>query len=156
MCHHTREPTVLSRMSYRLLHLNVDRFHRPCLLPGRIPGKVIPRGTTDPWGSPVFPPCVSPEALTTPTRRFHGRTLIRPSSPACATPTESVFAHTQVRDPGPAAACSGHALGTPSPWQPNSDYGIHFTCIPAVVDVLSNSLWYQYIVLQLRINSIIS
>ena len=36
---------------------------------------------------------------TTPTRRYHGRTLIRPFSPACATPSRRVIAHTQVRDP---------------------------------------------------------
>ena len=35
MCHHTREPTVLSRVSCRSFHLNFDRFHQPCLLPGR-------------------------------------------------------------------------------------------------------------------------
>ena len=35
MCHHTREPTVLSRVSCRPFHLNIDRFHQPCLLPGR-------------------------------------------------------------------------------------------------------------------------
>ena len=31
MCHHTREPTVLSTVSCRPSHLNVDRFHQPCL-----------------------------------------------------------------------------------------------------------------------------
>ena len=35
VCHHTREPTVLSRLSCRPPHLNVDRFHQPCLFPGR-------------------------------------------------------------------------------------------------------------------------
>ena len=35
VCHHTREPTVLSRVSYRPFHLDVDRFHQPCLSPGR-------------------------------------------------------------------------------------------------------------------------
>ena len=35
MCHHTREPTVLSRVSCRPSHLNVDRFLQPCLIPGR-------------------------------------------------------------------------------------------------------------------------
>ena len=33
--HHTREPTVLSRLSCRPFHRNFDRFHQPCLLPGR-------------------------------------------------------------------------------------------------------------------------
>ena len=35
MCHHTREATVLLRVSCRPAHLNIDRFHLPCLLPGR-------------------------------------------------------------------------------------------------------------------------
>ena len=37
MCRHTREPTVLSRLSCRPPHLNFDRFHQPCLLPWRVP-----------------------------------------------------------------------------------------------------------------------
>ena len=57
----------------------------------------LPRGDHLPlraaWSSLL---CVSLEVLTTPTRRYHGRTSIRHFSPACA----------QVRDPrGPAAAC---------------------------------------------------
>ena len=35
VCHHTREPTVLFRVRCRPLHLNIDRFHQHCLLPGR-------------------------------------------------------------------------------------------------------------------------
>ena len=38
VCHRTRKPTVVSRVSSRPPHLNVDRFHQPCLLPGRTPG----------------------------------------------------------------------------------------------------------------------
>ena len=38
-------------------------------------------------GSPVFSPCASHwRYLATPTGRYHSRTLIRPSTPACATP----------------------------------------------------------------------
>ena len=37
VCHHTREPTVLSRVSCRPFHLNIDLFHQPCLLPWRTP-----------------------------------------------------------------------------------------------------------------------
>ena len=37
MCRHTREPTVLSRVTCSPFHLNVDRFHQPCLLPWRNP-----------------------------------------------------------------------------------------------------------------------
>ena len=29
------EPTILSRVSCRPFHLNIDRFHQPCVLPGR-------------------------------------------------------------------------------------------------------------------------
>ena len=32
VCQHTREPTVLSRVSCRPFHLNFERFHQPCLL----------------------------------------------------------------------------------------------------------------------------
>ena len=31
VCRHTREPTVLSRLSCRPPHLNFDRFNQPCL-----------------------------------------------------------------------------------------------------------------------------
>ena len=37
MCHHAREPTVLSRVSMPPIPLIVDRFHQPCLLPWRTP-----------------------------------------------------------------------------------------------------------------------
>ena len=33
VCQHTREPTVLSRLSCRPPHLNFDRFHQLCLFP---------------------------------------------------------------------------------------------------------------------------
>ena len=57
--------------------------------------------------------------FATPTRRYHGRMLIHPASPACANPSTKVFAHTQVRDPREsAAACFWPALGTPSSWPP--------------------------------------
>ena len=41
MRHHTWEPTVLSRGSCRPLHLNIDRFHQPCLLPWRTPTAAV-------------------------------------------------------------------------------------------------------------------
>ena len=53
MCHHTWEPTVMSGVSCRPSHLNVDRFHQPCLSPGRIPVLSDPR-TTYPRGQPSF------------------------------------------------------------------------------------------------------
>ena len=97
MCHHTREPTVLSMVSSRPSHLTIDRFHQPCLFTwAHFQGQVktvipAPRGDHLPLrAARLFPPCVSLEVLTTPTRRYHGttdKTLIRPSSLACATPT---------------------------------------------------------------------
>ena len=82
----------LSRVSCRLLHLNVDRFHRPCLLPGRTSriGEDCHIRTT--WrpltlaGSTVLPPCGSLEVFATPSRRYYGRTLIRPSSSCTCQP----------------------------------------------------------------------
>ena len=56
--------------------------------------------------------------LTTPTKQYHGRTSIRPSSP----PVTSVFAHTQVWDPRESACC-WPALGTHLPGhQPPSSH----------------------------------
>ena len=63
MCRHTREPTVLSRVSsVAQCHLNFDRFHKPCLLTWRTPS--LPRTTPVPRGdllslcsgSPIFRP----------------------------------------------------------------------------------------------------
>ena len=115
MCHHTQEPTVLSRLSCRPPHLNVDRFHQPCLLPWRVPllppihGWLLGRTGED------CRPRVT-RGIATPTRRYHGRMLIHPSTCVCH-PGQKVFAHTQVRDPREsAAACCTPALRTPSLW----------------------------------------
>ena len=121
MCHHTREPAVLSRVSCLPFHLNIDRFHQPCLLPGRtsrIGEDCRPRTTWRPLtlcGQPGSPSFASHwRFFATPTRRYHGRTLIRPSSPACANPkSKGVCTHAGSES---AAACFGHALGDPSPW----------------------------------------
>ena len=118
---HTREPTVLSRLSCRPSHLNFDRFHQPCLLPlGALLGEVrtvvpVPRDGHLPLrAARPFLLCVWLEVFATPTRRYHGRMLIHPSSPCVC---HLLPGHTQVRDPHePAAACYGHTLGTPSPW----------------------------------------
>ena len=106
VCQHTREPTVLSRVSCRPFHLNIDRLHQPCQLPwrtSRIGGACrFPRTKWRPLtlaGSPALPPSRLPGGIATPTRRYHGRMLIHPSLPACATPDHKVFAHTQARDP---------------------------------------------------------
>ena len=62
VCRHTREPTVLSRLSCRPPHLNFDSFHQPCLLPGRTSniGEDCRHRTTwrplTPTGSPTLPP----------------------------------------------------------------------------------------------------
>ena len=92
MCRHTREPTVLSRLSCRP-HLNVDRFHQPCLLPGR-PSRIgedcRPRTTwrpLTPFGAArLFLLCVSLVFFLP--RRLDGTTagckFILPL-PACAT-----------------------------------------------------------------------
>ena len=115
--------------------MNFDRFHQPCLLPWRTP--LLPPITAGCWagigedcrprttwrpltlaGSPVLPPLRLTGGIATPTRRYHGRTLLRHSSHACATQTKKVFAHTQVRDPRvSAAACQSHVPWEfPSPW----------------------------------------
>ena len=102
MCHHTREPTVLSRVSCRPFHLNFDRFHQPCLLPGRtsrISEDCRPRTMWRPltlFGAAwLLLLCVSLEVFATPTRRYHGRMLIHPSLPACATPEVKGSLHTR-------------------------------------------------------------
>ena len=97
MGRHTREPTVLSRLSCRPPHLNFDRFHQPCLLPGRtsrIGEDCRPLTTWRPLtltGSPALPPLrLTGVFLPRPTGRYHGRMLIHPSPPACATPAAKV------------------------------------------------------------------
>ena len=76
VCRHTREPTVLSRVSCRPSHLNVDRFHQPCLLPWRT-SRIgedcypVPRGDHSPFlGSPVLPPSRFNGVNTTPQMTF--------------------------------------------------------------------------------------
>ena len=146
VCHHTREPTVLSRLSWRPSHLNIDRFHRPCLLPGRtsrIREDCHPRTTWRPLtlaGSPVLLP-LRLMVSATPTRRYHGRTLIRPSPPACATQPPRCFAHAQVPDPREsAAACHGQTLGTPSPGHPSGDLWFNRMNLVKPVQESDNSL----------------
>ena len=51
------------------------------------------------WAARLFLLCDWLEVFATPTRRYHGRMFIHPSTPACATHGPEVFAHTQVRDP---------------------------------------------------------
>ena len=86
-------------------------FKQPCLFPWRVfflaesNGSGLGGSCRSPWwpltcstGSPALPSCVSLKVFTTLTRRYHGRTLIRPSLPA-APLQEWVFARSQVRDP---------------------------------------------------------
>ena len=76
------------------ISLNFVRFHQPCLSPWHVPfvelkatgqGLVrtvvtVPRADHLPGSAGCLPSCrVFLEVLTTPTRRYHGRTLIRPS-----------------------------------------------------------------------------
>ena len=106
----------------RRSYLNVDRSQQACLLPWRTPHcrrlrlawagigeDCRPRTTRRPLalaGRPVLPPLRLTGGIATPTGRYHGRTLIRPSLPCvCHPEKKKVFAH-QVRDPrGSAAAC---------------------------------------------------
>ena len=76
VCRHTREPTVLSRVSCRPPHLNFDRFHQPCLIPGRtsrMGEDCRPRTTWRPLtlaGSPALPFASHWRFFATPTRRW--------------------------------------------------------------------------------------
>ena len=88
VCRQTREPTVLSRLSCRPPHLNVDRFHQPCLFPyAHFWGRW---GLSSPYHVAATYPCGQPGSssfashwrfFATPTRRYHGRMLIHPSHP---------------------------------------------------------------------------
>ena len=122
MCHHTREPTVLSKVSCRPPHLNFDRFHQPCLLPGptsrigedcRFP--VPPNNTLPLRAARLF-------LLLRLTRGFcHDdytvpRQDVKSSFPPCTChPPVWVFAHT---GSGPSRVCRRlftACLGDPSP-----------------------------------------
>ena len=127
MCHHIREPTVLSRVICRPFHLNIDRFHQPCLLPGRtsrIGEDCRPRTTWRPltffWRAAalLFILCVSLEVFATPTRRYHDQMLIiHLSLPACATPRgKGVCTHTHTRS-GPSRV--RRRLSETCPWGPH-------------------------------------
>ena len=119
MCHHTWEPTVLSRVSCRPSHMNFDRFHQPCLFTwahSRVGEDCHPRTTWRPLtlrAARLFLLASHWKIFATPTGRYHGRVVTSPFTPANATPKKKrVFAHTQVRDPcESAAACCGPALG---------------------------------------------
>ena len=134
MCHHTQEPTVLSRVSCRPFHLNFDRFHQPCLLRWRNPllppkhgwllgrgrwpvGFPVPRGDHLPFlGSPVLPPLRLTGGIATPTGRYHGRMLIHPSHPACATPeSKGVCTHAGSGPSRVRRRLLGACLGDPIP-----------------------------------------
>ena len=118
MCHNTREPTVLSRVSCRPAPEFLNIYTSLACYPGApltahrntagcwagIGEDCRPRATWRPtypfWAARLFLLCVSLEVFATPTRRYHGRMLIHPSPPACATPKpKRVISHTQVRGP---------------------------------------------------------
>ena len=90
--------------------LNFDRSHQPCLLPWRTPllppkhgwlgqGQVsavvpVPRGDHLPLRAARFSSLVRlTGGIATPSRRYHGKMLIRPSLPACATRPLGARAH---------------------------------------------------------------
>ena len=105
----------LVRVSCRPSHLNVDRF-------GRIPGEVrtvipVPRGDHLPLRAARSSLRASHWRFSTPTGRYHGRMLIRPSLPCMYQPNRKKrCSHAGKFGILAGAACSGHALGTPSPW----------------------------------------
>ena len=129
MCRHTREPTVLSKVSCRPFHLNVDRFHQPCLLPVLPPkhgwlgqGQVrtvvpVPRGGHLPFlGNQALPPLRLTGGIATPTKRYHGRMLIHPSSLRVPPRDKGVCTHA---NSGPLRVRSRllqPCLGDPIPW----------------------------------------
>ena len=77
MCHHTREPTVLSRAAAQ--HPNFDRFHLLLGRTSRVGEDCHPRATRRPLTLAESPVssflCESLEVFA---GRYHGRTLIRP------------------------------------------------------------------------------
>ena len=102
VCHHTQEPTVLSRVSCRPFHLEFDCFHQPCLLPGRTSRKgedCRPRTTRRPLtllGQPGSSSFASHWRFSaTPTRRYHGRMLIHPSHHCVCHPEMKRCLHTR-------------------------------------------------------------
>ena len=115
--------------NHRPPHLNGDRFHQPCLLPGRtsrIGEDCRPRTTLRPLtllGQPRSSSFASHWRYCHADKTVPRQDVNSPFSPACATPRgERVLAHTQVRDPREsAAACFWPALGTPSPWPSTSN-----------------------------------
>ena len=154
VCHHTREPTVLSRVSCRSFHLNVDRFHQPCLLFGRTSrnrwGLSSPyhvAATYPFWAARLFLLCVSLEVFATPTRRYHGRMLIHASRPACVISNTRGCLHTRRFGTlaNPPLPVRGMPWG-PSPWPRTSN----------MVNMLEESTLNHNIVLQWRINKIAS
>ena len=126
----------MSRLSCRPLHLNVDRFHQPCLLPWRIPllppihgwllgrdrwGLSVPRTTWRPltlFGKPGSPSFASHWRFLP--RRLDGTTagcsfiLLPPC--VCHPWTRGVCTHA---GSGPSQArrrLLGTCFGDPSPW----------------------------------------
>ena len=82
--------------------------------------------------SPVFPPCATHwRYSTTPTGRYHGRTLVRPSPPACATPIARVFAHTQLREPSRVRllrTCLGDPIWSSTSWLDRLNFSLLYIC----------------------------
>ena len=126
VCHHTREPTVLSRVSCRPFHPEFWPFFTSlaCHL-GALPGYLGPvgspytRGDHLPlWAAQFFLLCVLLEVFATPTRQYHDRTLIHPSSPACAPPQNQRCLHTR----------RFGTLASPPPPVNDLSWGPHLLC----------------------------
>ena len=113
MSHHTRELTVLSRMSGRPSSCIKTVFTSSACHPGRIPG----------WERTVIP---VPHGDHLPLRArssllaSHRNCLPRPPSlPACATRAKRCLHIRRFGTlAGPPPPVEGHALGTPSTWPP--------------------------------------
>ena len=151
----TPEPSsrTIPTLDRTLVALNIDRFHQPCLLPGRTSRigedcRPRTRGGHLPFlGSPALPPLrLTGGFFATPTRRHHGRTLIHPSPPACATPDCTGDRTHAGSDPlESAAACFGHALGPPPPGHPKKWFLILLNCAKLkFVSYTSNRLEQTY------------
>ena len=153
MCHSTQEPTVLSRMSCRPISWILTLFTSLACYTGAFRDRL---GLSSPYhvatleGSPVFLPCVSLEVLFTPTRRYHCRTFIRPSSPCVCHSVWKSCLHTRRFGTlaGPPPPVSRLALGTPislAPCDPvHREMKVCWFCTYLILEVDFPALKFQW------------